>query len=61
MKPLTTRVTAKLAKAHIEEHVAYLTDAGGAVPLGQGKEWLKQFPKNLESTVSLRVRNSYIR
>jgi len=46
MEPLSTPVTGKLAKAHVEQHVAFLTDPKGALPLGQGKEWLKQFPTN---------------
>lgn len=46
MKPLSTPFTAPLAKAHVEQHVAFLTDPKEATPLGQGKDWLKQFPTN---------------
>ncbi|MGH2568656.1 MAG: GIY-YIG nuclease family protein [Bacteroidota bacterium] len=46
MDSLSTPVTGKLAKAHVERHVAFLTNPKWALRLGQGKEWLKQFPTN---------------
>ena len=46
MESLSTPVTGKLAKAHVELHVAFLADPEGAFALGRGKEWLKQFPTN---------------
>ena len=33
-----------MAKAHVEEHIEYFTKLNGAIALGQGKEWLNQFP-----------------
>jgi hypothetical protein len=46
MHPLSTPVSSKLACSHIEQHVAFLTDPKGALVLGKGKDWLKQFSQN---------------
>jgi len=46
MTALATSVTAALAKDHVDKHVAFLNDAMGAIPLGRGKDWLRQFPNN---------------
>lgn len=46
MESISTPVTGKLAKAHVDQHMAFLTDSKGALPLGRGKAWLKQFPTN---------------
>jgi hypothetical protein len=40
---LKTPVSSKMARSHIEAHVAFVTDAKNSVALGQGKIWLKQF------------------
>jgi hypothetical protein len=46
MKPLTTDLTSDIARAHVSAHIAFLANVAGAIALGRGKDWLKQFPPN---------------